>query len=104
MARFELFHGLAPFEKLHLRGVGVRFLQPALEWPITSAQRELLLCYAAPGLHNSLAKAQAVDLLTWIYTELYAEDVFEDPEQREGYGRHIRQLLADVTAALPDKV
>jgi hypothetical protein len=104
LARFEWFYALAPFEKLHLRGLGVRYLQPKLEWPSDAPERDLLLCYSAPGLQAALARPEVIDILKWTYTELYADDIFEDPEQRAGYGGYIRQLLAEATAALPDKV
>lgn len=107
LARFELFElleRLAPFECLHLRALDIPYLQPKLEWPSTSTEKKLLLCYVAQKLHTLLPKPQINELLTWVYTELYGDDVLEEPSTRAEYGDHIRGLLSSVAGRLPEQV
>ena len=90
---------------MRLRALDLRYVQPALEWPPRPAPaKQLLLCYAAAGLSADLAKSEALEVLTWTYTSLYAEDVLEDPVGRPAYARHIRGLLQDAAEGLPDPV
>jgi hypothetical protein len=104
IGRIRLFDELAPFEGLHLRILDVRYLQPRLEWPGSGPEKQLLLCYAAPGLSTSLPKNEVVDILTWTYTELYGEDIFEDVSARAQYGKYIRGLLGAAIERLPEEV
>ena len=93
LSRLKLFDEFAPAKSMHLRALDFSYLQPELEWPPTG-KRRLLLCYAAPGLHTMLPKAEVVDILTWTYTQLYSGDsVFEEPSARAAYERDTRELL-----------
>ena len=104
ISRIRLFDELAPFEGLHLRILDVRYLQPRLEWARGGPEKQLLLCYAAPGLGTNLPKNEVVDILTWTYRELYGEDIFEDASTRAQYGKYIRGLHSAAIETLPEEV
>ena len=104
LARLRLFDGLAPFEATHLRALDIPYLQPSLGFPKTCGEKQMLLCYARKGLHSSLEKREAVEILEWVYTELYGDDVFEDSEVRKVYRQHTRDLLASLIRKVPAKV
>ena len=102
-SRLELFGTLAPFKALHLRALDIAYLQPNLEGTDQAGERPLLLCYAAPGLGETMSREASADLLTWTYTELY-DGIFEEPEKAAAYTRYTRQLSERVVSGLPDQV
>lgn len=104
LGRLKVFDRLAPFEAMHFRALGLAYIQPALEPPWTDSNKQLLLCYAAPGLHETLPKSIAIEILTWIYTELYGDDIIEEPVTRAAYRKRIRDLLDSVVHELPEQV
>jgi hypothetical protein len=103
-SRLKVFGELAPFKALHLRALDLAYLQPNLNGPVRGGERPLLLCYAAPRLGKTLSKADAIALLTWTYTELYSDDVYENPSERAEWARYTHELLAHVTSQLPDPI
>lgn len=104
-SRLKVFGKLAPLKALHLRALDMLYLQPNLDGPTAGAtERPLLLCYAAPRLGGTLPRADVVKLLTWTYTELYGDDIFEDPAERAAYGAYTRQLLERAVKPLTDPV
>ncbi len=104
LGRIRLFNELAPYESLHLRALDIRYLQPILQWPGTGRPKELMLCYAAAGLQNSLPKADVAEILRWTYTALYGDDIFEDPSTRAEYRKHTWELLDAIIGNLPERV
>ena len=105
-SRLEVFGKLAPLKALHLRALDIPYLQPNLDGPASGGrtERPLLLCYAAPRLGGTLSKANTIELLTWIYTALYGDDIFEDPSERAAYGTYTRALLERVANGISDPV
>jgi Domain of unknown function (DUF4062) len=96
---------VAPQSKVRMRVLNVPYVQPALGWPPKEGPpKKLLLCYVTNNLGAFLPRPEAAELLTWTYTSLYAEDIFEDEAQRTAYAAHIRSLLNDTLAGLPDQV
>jgi hypothetical protein len=104
LGRLKVFDRLAPFNALHVRALDLPYIQPTLEPPWTDTRKELLLCYAAPGLHESLPKPEAIELLTWVYMELYGDDIFEDPSTRAAYKTKMQELLDSVVQKLPEQI
>jgi hypothetical protein len=104
LGRLKLFDRLAPFEAMHFRALDFPYIQPSLEPPWTDSKKQLLLCYAAPGLHETLPKSDVIDLLTWSYIELYGDDIFEDPVTRAAYSQRIPELLNSTVEKLPEQV
>jgi hypothetical protein len=104
LSRLKLFDSLAPFENMHLRVLDVPYVQPQLNGPFAVSEKQLLLCYVAPGLQTTLPKSEAIEILTWTYTELYGDDIFEEPQTRAAYKRHTDELLNSVVRKLPGQV
>jgi len=104
LGRLKVFDRLAPFEGVHFRALDLRYLMPALEPPFTSGEKQLLLCYAAPGLGAALTKSEAVEVLTWMYTEVYGGRIFEDLATRAEFRKRNQALLDSVIRDLPERV
>jgi hypothetical protein len=102
MARIKLFEQAAETLGLSLRCLDLAYVQPKLD--PTKRDAVLRLLYAAEELPLELSRPEVIELLTWLYTRLYSEDIFEDPHEGELYAVHTRELLRRVTAALPDHV
>jgi hypothetical protein len=104
LGRLRVFDRLAPFSALHLRALDLPYMQPTLESPLTESRKQLLLCYAAPGLNATLPKSETIELLTWVYTELYGDDIFEERSTRAAYKKKIHELLDSIVQKLPEQI
>lgn len=105
LGRLRVFNRFAPYQGVHLRALDLRYIQPPLKPPWTGSKKQLLLCYAAPGLHTLLPKSEVVDILTWTYTQLYAGDsIIEEPSARDAYDRDTHALLDSTIRHLPEQV
>lgn len=104
LSRIRLFECTAPIWGARFRVVNVRYLQPKLDWRGNDGERELLLCYAAPGIDLALPRSEAAAILDWTYTQLYGDDIYSDPVTRAAYGKYIEGLRDQAVAALADPV
>jgi len=104
LSRLKLFDELAPFEGVHFRILDLKYLEPSFDWPPSERERQLLLGCAAPGLHSWLPKAEAVEILTWVYTQLYEGRAFQDLSIRAAFQTRNRELLDSLVRELPDQV
>jgi len=102
LARIKLFEQAVESLGLSVRCLDLAYVQPRLD--PTRRDTGLLLLYVAEGLPLELSKPEVIELLTWLYTSLYSEDIFEDPDEGKRYAEHTREVLKQVTAAVPDHV
>lgn len=105
LARIALFDRFAAYAGFELRVLDFTFLQPKLDpWGGDLPEKELVLLYAAEHVPASLSKTEALKILTWTYTQLYAANMFDASADFEQYMRYITELLERSANALPDKV
>lgn len=105
LARIALFDRFAAYAGIELRVLDLTFLQPKLDpWAGDAPEKELMLLYAAESVPASLSKTEALEILTWSYTQLYAANMFDDPADFERYMAYVRSLLERVANKLPDRV
>lgn len=101
--RIELFTKIAAFSKIQLRCIDFKFLQPKLEPWSKQQEKQLRLLYGAEHLPSSLSRAELLDIITWLYTQLYAANISDDPAEGQEYERYLRELLDRATEKLPDE-
>lgn len=102
IARIKLFAMAAEYLKLPLRVIDLDYVQPQLD--SAKDEKHMLLLYAARNLPLALSKEEVSEVLTWIYTKLYSEDIIEEPHLSEKYGAYLRQLLKKTLEGLPIRV
>ena len=105
LARLGLFDRIATYAGMELRSLDLAYLQPKLDpWSSKAPESKLLLLYAARRVPPSFEKTEALDILTWTYTQLYAANMFDQQADFERYMRYIRDLLNRISGTLPDRV
>jgi len=103
LARIKLFAAATEARsELALRCLDLDYVQPKLD--PEKPEKRLLLLYGAETLSRELSRSDASGLLTWLYTRLYSEDIFDDAAVGEGYGKYLHELLKQEIDALPERV
>ena len=103
-ARIALFNKIAAFANVQLRCLDYKFLQPKLVPWGDARETQLRLLYGVEHPTLTLSKAELLDIITWLYTQLYAANISEDPAEGKKYECYLNQLLKSATDALPDGV
>jgi hypothetical protein len=107
LARIRLFSKLAEMYGFTLRAVDIPYLQPSLTHSAEDGQAQLLLMCAYPvdgAASGIMRKAELINLLEFIYLELYPDGYSADVEESEQYRVTCKAALERLTAQLPDTV
>ena len=104
--RIRLFDSLgASYEDLRVRALDIKYLQPNLQWPGEGPEREMVLFIARKELQPTMPQKEAIEILTWIYTELYSGKIFDpDQDARTKFREYTKGLLDLVVPTLPGSV
>lgn len=89
---------------MQLRCLDFKFLQPKLDPRSSAPETHLRLLYGAEHPPAILSKLQLLDIITWLYKQVYAANISEDPTESHEYEAYLSQLLMGATQALPDGV
>ena len=71
---------------LSTKYLDVEYVQPKLD--PTKREERFRLLFASEIAQSSLSRAEAIDLVTWVYTELYSEEIFESPKEGAAFVAH----------------
>jgi hypothetical protein len=100
--RIKLFDLISRFAGVQLRCLDLKFIQPKLSrW---KHEKQLLILFGAEAPPQLLSKSEALQIITWLYKQLYAANMFVDPADDHEYQRYLDYLLKRATEALPDSV
>ena len=102
IARLKLFEYAATAAGLDIRALDLDYVQPMLD--PSKSPKHLLLAFASEKLGPKISRALAIDILTWMYTRLYSEDIFEDPQDRAQFHRHTDELLSLASHSIREEV
>ena len=103
-ARIRRLNTLAAFVNIMLRCLDLKFVQPRLGLWGNTAEHQLLVLYGQEAPPDALSKAEVVQIITWLYKQLYAANMFDDPDEDREYQRYLDRLLESATESLPDRV
>jgi hypothetical protein len=103
-ARIRLFNRIAGFANMQLRCVDLKFLQPKLNLWNDLPEQKLLLCYGAEHPQRVLFKAELLEITIWFYKQLYAANMFDDPNEDREYQHYLDRLLKSASETIPDSV
>lgn len=103
-ARMALFGKLAAFSKLQLRCIDFKFIQPNLDPWGHSPESRLRILYGVEHPPRFLPREELLEVLNWFYTQLYAANMFEDPDEEREYQLYLDKLRRRATEALPERV
>lgn len=105
IARIALFDKFAVYAAIELRVLDFTYLQPLLDpWGAKVPEKKLTLLYAAERVPARLSKAEMVEILNWIYTRLYAANMFDDAADFDRYKQYLEALQTTVVNSLPDSI
>jgi hypothetical protein len=102
LARIKLFEQVAANLGVALRCADHQYVQPQLD--PTKPEVPMLLLYIVENPPAALARAEMVDILTWVYTGLYSRDILSDPVESERYGEYLNALIRTAASRLPERI
>lgn len=104
-ARIRLFDRIAGFAKLNLRCLDYTFIQPKLEPWNDQPEKQLAILYGSqtPPL-LAISKMELNQIITWLYKQLYATNLSDNPEEDQQYQCYLDELLQRIRGKLPDGV
>jgi hypothetical protein len=104
-SRIRLFGRIAGFAGLNLRCLEYKFTQPKLEPWIDTPEKQLLLLYGSQEQPPPrLPRAALLRIITWLYKQLYAANMPENPEEAGVYRQYLDGLLRNAVANMPESV
>lgn len=105
LARIRRFRTLAEMAGLTLIAFDCDYMQPRLSSDVHEAERPMLLLSArsrGPGISVPSNRAEAIECLRFVYTEVYPDGFSVDPVESAQYQQYCSALLDRELNALPD--